>query len=67
MGSARLCAGFSAHGNVSLYDVGKMFLAAVEQRLAMTWDPLHFFPFVYEQFNDVLLNNLCKNLQAAFN
>ena len=47
--------------NVSVYDVGKMVSAAVEQRLAMTWDPLHFFPFVYEQMNDVLLNSLCKS------
>lgn len=46
--------------NISVYDVGRMASAALDQRLALSWDPVHFFPFVYEQFNDVLLNNMCR-------
>ena len=53
--------------NISVYDVGQMVSAAIDQRLTLTWDELHFFPFVYEQINDVLLNYMCKSEHAAFN
>ena len=49
----------AAHGYAQ-YDVGRIALAAAHQLLRLTWDDVgHFLPFVYEQFNDVLLNHLC--------
>lgn len=45
--------------NFKLFDVGAMALAALEQHLQMSWDDLHYFPSVYQQFNDVLLNLIC--------
>ena len=49
----------AAHGYAQ-YDVGKVALAAAQQHLHLSWDAIgHFLPFVYEQFNDVLLNHLC--------
>ena len=49
----------AAKHNYTLYDVGKVALAALEQGLHLYWDDAHFLPFVYTQFNDILLNLLC--------
>ena len=46
------------------YDVGRVALAAAQQRLGMTWDSRHFLPMVYEHFNDVLLNWLCGQVTS---
>ena len=49
----------AVHGYAQ-YDVGQVALAAAQQHLHLTWDAIgHFLPFVYEQFNDILLNHLC--------
>lgn len=49
----------AAHGYTQ-YDVGRVALAAAQQLLNLTWDGIgHFLPFVYEQYNDILLNHLC--------
>ena len=57
---SELLAAHKAHKAYAAYDVGKMVLAAKEQRLNLCWDGVHFLPFVYEQFNDVLLNYMCE-------
>ena len=52
----------TAHGYTQ-YDVGRVALAAAQQLLNLTWDGIgHFLPFVYEQFNDILLNHLCMRV-----
>jgi hypothetical protein len=47
----------SSHAQV--LDLRAITRSAAEQRLCIEWDPVHFLPFVYEQFNDWLLNLLC--------
>lgn len=46
--------------NFTIYDIGKMALSELEQDLNLRVDGVHFLPFVYEQFTDVLLNYLCQ-------
>jgi hypothetical protein len=48
-------------GAFTLYDVGAMAQVEREQGFNFRWDEVHYFPFVYEQFNDVLLNFLCPS------
>ena len=33
--------------------------ASLNQSLDLYWDPVHFLPVMYEQFNDLLLHTLC--------
>ena len=46
------------HG-FATYDVGNVVFASKQQGLNFYWDNVHYLPFVYEQFNDILLNLLC--------
>ena len=50
----------AASHDYAQYDVGRVALAAAQQHLHLTYDSIgHFLPFVYEHFNDILLNHLC--------
>ncbi len=42
-----------------LYDVGAITERAKAQNLNLHWDNVHYVPLVYEQLNDLLLNQLC--------
>ncbi|PNH01853.1 hypothetical protein TSOC_012231 [Tetrabaena socialis] len=57
---AAIRAGCTAKG-VDVYDVRPVARAAAKQRLVSTWtaDTVHFWQWVYRDFNDVLLNILC--------
>lgn len=44
-----------------LLDVRAITAQAKAQSLNLIWDPVHFLPVVYEEFNTVLLNVLCND------
>ena len=46
--------------NITGFDIGKIVSAGLKQGMNFYWDDLHFLPFVYQQFNDILLNSLCS-------
>ena len=45
--------------NFTTFDVGKVVSTGLKQGMDFYWDNLHLLPFVYQQFNDILLNHLC--------
>ncbi|KAG2494663.1 hypothetical protein HYH03_007179 [Edaphochlamys debaryana] len=51
----------AGRAHVGVYDTRSIALAGRAQKLLMTWDrdQIHFQQWVYEQFNDLLLNHLC--------
>ena len=46
--------------NTPIFDTGNIVSAGLKQGMDFYWDDVHFLPFVYQQFNDVLLNALCS-------
>ena len=40
-------------------DVGKNKCCMEEEMSNVYWDAVHFLPWVYEEFNQILLNVLC--------
>lgn len=41
------------------YDVAAVTRAGLAQRLKLLWDHFHVYPYLYHQFNDLLLNIVC--------
>ncbi|KXZ49262.1 hypothetical protein GPECTOR_22g855 [Gonium pectorale] len=52
---------YARKAGFSVYDTRTVAMAGVDQGLMTTWskETVHFNQFMYEQFNDVLLNVLC--------
>ncbi|KAK9814080.1 hypothetical protein WJX72_000368 [[Myrmecia] bisecta] len=55
--SLRMC---QEEGGWKLHDVHAVSQSAKDQGLSFYWDSFHFIAAMYEQFNDLLLNTLCK-------
>lgn len=53
---------YAAEYGWKVYDVRAIVKAAERQHLSLTWNKksVHLFPVAYEQFNDLLLNIVCK-------
>lgn len=56
---SKLMATLARYHNWSIFDAGQMTDALLNAQLQAWWDRVHFWPFVYEQLNDALLNVLC--------
>ena len=57
----------AATGSLLVYDTRTVIQAATNQHLVTTWSPgeVHYLQFMYEQWNDLLLNILCPDREGA--